>query len=714
MKQLTNSVIPLTFLDEYDDPVLSMNTVQTKQGLGFMLKNAILLCSLMMLWFFSDAALAEAKQANNASDIELETSFSSLWLESQDGSKKIASEALSTEINMSVSGPILRAIVKQTFHNPTQVWLEGTYTFPLPEQATVDQLRMVIGERVVVGEIKEKHAAKKTYEIARSKGQRTSLLNHHRTNIFTSSVANIGPNESITVEFEYQQIVDFRDHQYTLRFPMVSTPQYTPPRTRLEKDFVKPVNIVRSASDKLGNPVSIHLDLKPGFPIDNPSSTSHPISVKPINDTHYKVDLKGTSALSNRDFVLSWQIKPFSKPMVSILREDIKGESYGFMMIMPPQIPLDTVKRTPRELIWVLDVSGSMQGESIEQARSAMLKALSALNPEDSFNIICFNTRAWKLFPHSRIGTEDNLNLAREKILNLEANGGTDMRPALSLALNQRKHSEQLRQVIFVTDGAVSNEEELLNFIQTELNNTRLFTIGIGSAPNSYFMRQAALAGRGSFTYISQPSEVSLKIDQLLRKIKSPALTDLGFDINNPMASVLPTTLPDVYRGEPVYVSFKAEHFPSYAELTGTLNGTPSNLKLPLDNTFQHKGVAVEWARRKLSELSDSYQKANNEMKKNLKLETLDIALAHHQVSRFTSLVAVDQFQARAGGLLKHQKIPANVPKGWVNHQTRSSQGIRLAQTATDLPFNLWLGSSLLTFSCLLFTVYCLYMRRTT
>lgn len=711
MKPLDTPAIPLTFLNEYEHTILSMHAIQTKQGLRFMLKNTIILCCLILLWFFSDAVLAEAK---HSTETENETSFSSLWLVNHDGSEKIASEVLSTTIDMSVAGPILRAKVKQTFRNLSQTWLEGTYTFPLPEQATVDQLRMVIGERIVEGQIKEKQAAKKAYLTARAKGQRSSLLNHHRTNIFTTSVANIGPNESISIEFEYQQILDFRDQHYTLRFPMVSTPQYTPPTSRHKKDLIEPINITRPVSAKPGNPVSINLDLKPGFPIEDPQSISHPVSVNKINATHYRVVLNGSAELSNRDFIVSWALKPSSKPTVSILREDIGEESFGFMMVMPPQSSRDNFVHTPRELIWVLDVSGSMQGESIEQARSAMLKALSALKPEDNFNIICFNTHAWKLFPHSRIGTKDNLNLAREKILKLEANGGTDMRPALNLALNKSQSIEQLRQVIFVTDGAVTNDTELLSLIHAELGDTRLFTIGIGSAPNSYFMRKAALAGRGSFTYISQPSEVSIKIDQLLRKLESPALTNLGFDINNPMASVLPATLPDVYRGEPVYISFKAKHFPHYAVLTGTLNGKPSTLKLPLNNALQHKGVAVEWARRKLSELVDNYQKADDEQKSTLKEEALDIALRHHQISRFTSLVAVDKFEERAGGLLKHQKIPANAPKGWVNKQARASQGIRLAQTATNLPFNLWLGLCLLSLSCLLFVMRFFYMRRAT
>lgn len=697
MKQIMH---PLILTEERT--IQPMQAIREQLMIRQILKDLVLVTGLVLLWLFSDALLANEAFAQTAEASD--NSYSALWLANQDGSENYPAEVLSTSIAMSVSGPILRATVKQSFRNASQSWLEGIYTFPLPEQAAVDQLRMRVGDRVIDGQIQEKQLAKRNYEAARANGQRASLLNHHRTNTFTTSVANIGPEEEITVEFEYQQVLDFRDHHYNLRFPMVSTPQYTPERTRLEQDFVEPVNLIRAPGTQPGNPLEISIDLKPGFPIELPTSISHPVSVTAIAEDHYRIKQNGSAALSNRDFNLSWKLKPSSKPMVSILREEVAGESYGLMVVMPPQVDQAFAEMQPtpvRELIWVLDVSGSMRGESIEQARSAILKALSRLRPEDYFNIIYFNTRAWQIFPDSRAGNRDNLNLAREKVLQLEADGGTDMRPALRLALNSNVENERLRQVIFVTDGAVSNEAELFTEIQNNLGESRLFTVGIGSAPNSYFMRKAALAGRGSFTYISQPQEINRKIDQLLRKLEAPALTDLGFNINDPTASVLPQALPDLYLGEPLYIAFKAGHFPKYAELTGTLNGMPSSLRVPLQESVQHKGVAVEWARQKIAELVDRHQQASNENKPSLREQTLEIAMAHHQVSQFTSLIAVDQAPVRAGGELNAQRIPANAPKGWVSNASSSGQGIRLAQAATDNRWHLLLGSVLLSLALL-------------
>ena len=667
---------------------------------------------VLVLWLISESVLAETEVKDGVRNTT--ASYSSLWLKIHEDTEKenphsqtntYAATTLSTDISMKVSGPILRAKVRQTFTNPSQFWAEGIYTFPLPVQAAVDRLRMFVGERVIEGHIFEKQAAKSIYKQARDAGKRTSLLSHHRSNVFTTAVANIGPGEHITVEFEYQQVLDFKEDRYLLRFPMVNTPKYTPARTRLDSNFVAPVSLTRTAEEPPGNPVSISLDIKSGFPLASVESSSHTVKTEQLSETHYKILLAGDAQLSNRDFLLTWQLKLSSEPMVSVLQEDAGGESYGLLMLMPPQ---GDVKITlPRELIFVLDVSGSMQGESIEQARSSVLKAISSLNSEDRFNIIFFNTNAWKLFPNSQFAETDKLNAARQKILGEQANGGTDMRPALRMALRINEDVERLRQVIFITDGAVSNEAELFSEINQHLGDSRLFTVGIGSAPNSYFMRKAARAGRGMFTYVSQPSEVGHKINRLLRQLAAPALTDIEFDLHGVPASVLPKPLPDLYLGEPVYIAFKlgsdAYSMPNFASLNGNLGGVASQVSVSLQGTEKHEGVAVEWARRKINALLEKHKEQGKAQKKDIQSEIVALALAHHQVSKFTSLVAVDVTPERAGGLLHSMRIPTNRPKGWGGTKVSAAPSVRLAQTATDAQYRLLLGVvCLLSALCLL------------
>ena len=730
-----------------DAEEIANNLIETlpKTEAGISVTDLGVLVLLFVTWFMSESVLARV-DAEVVAGVEprvgvehesTEKPYSSLWLRSigaaDHETSTYAANTLETTIDMTVSGPILRAKVRQKFRNTTQFWSEGIYTFPLPEQAAVDRLRMVVGERVIEGQIHEKQSAQRIYQKARNTGKKTSLLSHHRSNIFTTSIANISPGEEVIVEFEYQQLLDFKDNRYALRFPMVSTPQYTPARTRLDTEFIAPLNVIRSAQEAPGNPVTITVDLKAGFPIETLTSTSHTFKKDKLSEAHYKVSLAGRAQDSNRDFVLSWKLKPSAEPMVRVLREDVEGESYGLLMLMPPQLSggppnsegshneeneneeneneensSEERDRINRELILVLDVSGSMQGESIEQARSAMLKAVSQLRPEDHFNIIYFNTRSWQLFPQSLPAQESNLNFARRSILDQSADGGTDMRPALQMGLNVARGSERLRQVIFITDGAVSNETDLFSEIKAHLGDSRLFTVGIGSAPNSYFMRKAALAGRGTFTYVSQAKDVSHKMNSLFRKLASPALTDLGFDINDPSASVLPQPLPDLYLGEPVYVAFKSRNFPKFAELSGKLDGVPSSLRVSLQNPLRHDGVAVEWARRKITALQETYREASvgdysslssKARKQKIRNEIVDLAIFHHQVSKFTSLVTVDidpEVSVRAGGLLKSHRTPANRPKGWVGASSSANKGIRLAQTATDARYRLLMGFMLL------------------
>ena len=562
---------------------------------------------------------------------------------------------------------------------------------------------MHIGERVIEGQIHEKKTAQKVFDQARKEGKRSTLLKLHRANMFTTAVTNIGPGEDIVVEFSYQQVLDYRIPGYSLRFPMVSTPTFTPPKSQQGATHVLPVNDYRQPNDVPGNPVSITIDLNSGFPIDSVSSNSHRIKSDKLSETQYRIALDGLAEQSNRDFQLRWDLQPSPEPMVRVLREDQNNSSYGLLMVMPPQPLANTAQQQgrDRELVLVLDVSGSMQGESIRQARSAALQAISQLTINDSFNLIFFNNRSWRLFPAAAPANAKNIRLARSALINQQADSGTEMFPALEMALQVAPRSERFRQVVFVTDGAVSNETRLFSLIRNRLGNSRLFTVGIGSAPNSYFMRKAAQAGRGTFTYVSRPNEVDKKINALMQSLNSPVLTDLQLSMKAENLDILPAPLPDVYLGEPVYAYFKADRFPEQAELRGNLDSVPSWLSLPLEEPQQFDGIAVAWARQKIAGLLDDYHHMVNQPNDSLAQESLRdeitaLALDHHQVTQFTSLVAVDVTPARNEAPLAKQRVPANLPKGW------KEQGIALAQTATPMTANLYLALLLLSLALIL------------
>lgn len=640
---------------------------------------------LFVLWSLADSVLAGVEPTSLEGQHSAAPAYRSLWLKTPDGNEVRDTLSLSTDISMNISGPILRATVKQRFRNPTTQWLEGVYSYPLPEQAAVDQLRMHVGERVIEGQIHEHNKAQKIFDKARKAGKRSTMLKLDRVNRFTTQVTNIGPGEDIVVEFSYQQVLDYRVPGYALRFPIVSTPSYTPPPSQRGPNHVMPVNAYRQEGSLPGNPVSIDINLNAGFPIESVRSASHRVKTDKLSDTHYRIVLDGSAAASNKDFLLRWDLKPSSEPMVRILRQDVQGESYGLLMVMPQQSENVGIDRSRRELIMVQDVSGSMQGESIRQARSALLQTISQLNENDFFNLIFFNNQSWKLFPDAVRASHNNIRLARSALINQQADGGTEIFPALELALQSTAKSERLRQIVFVTDGAVSNEDNLFSLIRSKLGESRLFTVGVGSAPNSYFMRNAAQIGRGTFTYVSRPNQVGRKIGALMQSLNSPALTDLTLTLDAQNLNVLPDPLPDVYAGEPIYAYFKADRFPSQAELRGNIASVPSWLSVPLDEAEQFEGVAVAWAREKLAGLLDRYryeakQSDNLPTQESLRDEITSLALKHHQVSRFTSLVAVDVTPARTEEAISKRRLPANLPKGWKGHER-----IRLAKTATPM-----------------------------
>lgn len=689
---------------------------------------------IILFWSMAESVLA----APETSQSELmDNAHISLWLHTEDdhGLHRYAALTLNTEVSLEISGPIVRAKVKQTFKNPKQSWAEGIYSFPLPENVAVDSLEMRIGEQIIKGVVQEKVQAQRRYEHAKQNGQRASLLKQQRGNVFTTAVANIAPDDVIEVVFEYQQFLDFRDGTYALRFPMVSTPSYTPVSVlnpSLSSSLSANLNSIRSEHEAPGNPVEFNIELDAGAPIFSPQSSSHGLNINKLSERRYHIEVEGNAALSNRDFLLSWQLKPSDEPLVTVLKEEAEGEQYGLLMLVPPTLH-EQYPSNPRELIFVLDVSGSMEGESIIQAKAAVSKSIHQLSDHDSFNLIWFNNQARQLFQSSQPATRRFIDKALRKLDRLDANGGTEMLPAIQRALkhfdqtspdqarSDQTHSYQkqqpprtqtLRQVVFITDGAVTNEDQLFTEIEQHLGPSRLFTVGIGSAPNSYFMRNAARAGRGTFTYISRPDEVEGKMNQLLKQLSNPAMTDLTLDFQGNTAQVLPDPLPDLYLGEPVYAVFRGATFPDDLSLSGNLNGEASWLNIDLSKAQNGTGIAKEWARRKIDQLLEQHRRAQIETERDsLKHAVIELAKQHSQVSPFTSLVAIDVTPVRAGGELTSEQIRANRPKGWQGASQGSHQntsGIRLAQTASGAPWHLMMGLYLLLGLCLLLGLFLL------
>ena len=583
--------------------------------------------------------------------------------------------ALDTQVSMDVSGLLNRVTVKQVFINDSDQWVNGRYLFPLPENAAVDSMQLRIGDKVIAGQIQPKKQALQTFENAKKQGKQASLLQQQRRNLFTSDVANLGPHEQLVVEISYQQKVEYRDGLFSLRFPLAITPRYNPQadRTTEQPLLAMPSSANTATSAKHVRPaldVKMQVNIDAGFELTSLDSLYHPIKQSNVGN-HYSVNFAGKQ-IADRDFVLQWQANVGAVPKAATFYQtgkthladnsDERSETaqrqpnpvdnnmYSLVMLMPPSVEVSEQHLIARELILVIDTSGSMSGQSITQAKQALQFALAGLRDIDSFNIIEFNSDVTMLSATPLSANSRNIGKANRFIQSLDADGGTEMRSALQTALvdsvqqdsdQTDAHSEMLRQVIFMTDGAVGNEHELYQLINDQLGDSRLFTVGIGSAPNSDFMRRAATMGRGTFTYIGKESEVQQKIEQLLNKIEQPVLTNIGlYYLDGSVPDYWPTTISDLYQNEPLWVSIKsASHQQQPIIVSGSINGQYWQQQLDFEENQAAKGIDLLWANAQITSL-ELYKDNASRDRVNKQVEAL--GLLYHLVTSQTSLVAVD------------------------------------------------------------------------
>ncbi len=599
-----------------------------------------------------------------------------LLFETTDGYR--SAPRLATDVEITVTGLIARTRVSQRFSNPTKDWVEGVYVFPLPERSAVDSLEMRVGERLIKGRVEERARAKATYEKAKTEGRKASLVEQERPNLFTTSIANLGPGEEVEVTLTYQEDVHYEGGRFELRFPLVVAPRFIPGEARVEgfagtgwsantnrvPDAARITPPVAPPSADHRHPVRIHARLDAGFALEQIESSSHPIRVSAGPDHVYEVRLDDRSVPANADFLLEWQPIVGASPAAALFHERWQGEDYALLMVLPPTPGAAKGRLVSREIIIVIDTSGSMGGESIEEARRAVDFALGTLRPEDAFNVIRFDSSCQSLFESSRPATAAAVAEARGWVQKLEAGGGTEMLPALEAALEPGRESRAVRQVIFVTDGAVGNESALFGVIGRKLDRSRLYTVGIGSAPNSHFMTKAAEAGRGTFTYIGRPDEVGDKMAALFGKLESPVLHDLSLEWDVAGVESWPARIPDVYVGEPVVVAARLPEGTRRARFRGLREGEQIQIELPFEGGSEHAGVARLWARRKVASLMDSLQ--DGESIDRVSVDVAALGVKHQIVTRWSSLVAVDVTPTAPVDLpLSTRAVPSLLPKGW-------------------------------------------------
>ncbi|HJM82661.1 MAG TPA: marine proteobacterial sortase target protein [Nitrospinota bacterium] len=619
--------------------------------------------------------------------------------------QRIEAPALKTDIHISVAGLLLRATIRQSFVNESDEWMEGKYIFPLPSEAAVDHMRLQVGPRIVEGVIAEKKVATAIYKQAKKSGRKTGLVTQQRPNIFTTSVANIPPGEKITIELEYQTQISVNSGVHSFRLPLVVPPRYVPSMTEnntkkvadlggLDPEFVidSAINprVLKSEETKT-NPVKLVVSLKPGFVVSRITSKYHPINVSSVNGSNtYLVDLTRGSIKANRDFSLEWMAQRSALPVATTYFEKKDEAFHSMIMVTPPHMDFKH-EQSPREVIFVLDVSGSMYGMSFDQAKGALKLALERLTAKDTFNVIAFNDTPRGMFGHPKAASKNNLKVASLFVDSLVAEGGTEAMPAIRFALAQRgKSREKLSQIIFLTDGAVGNEAAIYKTIKEKIGDSRMFMIGIGSAPNGAFMKKAARQGKGTFTFIGKVGEVKKQMITLFKKLESVVLRDIRLSF--PESFDVPpflTPIKDLYYGEPLLLAVKSKEKLKTLNIKGSIGSKEWSKTLTAFDAQQATGVAVYWARTKIAALMDDYRLTHiQETKDHLRKNIIDIATSYHIISPFTSMVAVEKTPSRPMfKQLVSRPIKVHLPQGW-----NYTKVFGASQGATSGPMNLFIG----------------------
>ncbi|MBD3868927.1 MAG: VWA domain-containing protein [Acidobacteria bacterium] len=548
----------------------------------------------------------------------------------------------SSEVELQVTGMLVHGKTTQTFVNTTDRVIEAVYRFPLPERATIHAMEMRIGSRRIVSVVREKEEANRIYQTAKAEGNKAAKVEQDRPNLFTTSAANINPGETVVVVLEYLQELEWEDGRFRLVYPLTFTPRFG------DAVSVESNRAVREGWTAPDVKLTVRLDS--GLPLDEVDSRSHVISSR-WEGSNLVVESPGDGLAADRDFILEWSPAAADLPGMASFVEPRDDGRYAMFMVVPPAVGSSEAGGMPTDTLFILDISSSMQGPSIAAARRSLQTFLRSLNGGDRFRILLFNNDThWlvreRLYADGPI-VEEICGIVRR----LEATGGTDIAGALAegLAVISGNEDEAHRRIVFLTDGAVSNEDQLFRQITSSLGAVRLHVLGIGAAPNRYLMRKIAGFGRGVCSFIPDSSDVEPRIQRFLERLTRPVMADLKLEWPGCQVEAYPSRLPDLYQGQPMFISAKLPDSCDPGVVPG-LRGRllEGEIEIPaVEGEGPATGVGTRWARARIDQLMDS--RFEGVAEDQVRSQVIDVALGFGLVTRYTSMVAVEEFASSEG-----------------------------------------------------------------
>ena len=674
------------------------DVVPSRSGMSYLVPPQTMPALQEELWVIQKRPAAE--QARDAQPRD-DQSTGSGSLVTPRGDQFIPVPLKHTDVKANVVGHIGTVDVTQQFHNPYDGKIEAVYVFPLPHNAAVTEFVMTVGERRIRGIIREREEAKQIYEQAKSQGHVASLLEQDRPNIFTQKVANIEPGKRIDVSVRYFHTLGYTDGWYEWVFPMVVGPRFNPPGMsdgigaaargkRGASGQQKEVQYLRPG-ERSGHDVALAVTVDAMVPMEAVESRTHKVTQRRTSPQRVEVTLDESDRIPNRDFVLRWKVAGEGVKSGLVVARGKHGSNYFAMTIVPPA-DMKRLPRSPVEMVFTLDVSGSMDGRPIEQAKSATRWALRHLRPDDTLQVVRFAGGAEQMAERPVPATPENVRRAMQYIEGSGAGGGTMMLEGLRKALGAPADESRQRYVVFLTDGYIGNEAEILGALQRMLGDARVFAMGIGPSTNRYLLEHMAKLGRGAVAYLDLKQNAEDVMAEYFGAISHPALTDLALDFGGAEAAgVFPQRLPDLFVGRPVTVVGRIKgEAPKAVKITGKVRGEAQALEVAISEadpggeaeaasdrrsgTLQRADFAAAeaalpsvWARMKIADLGD--QLARQPEDSDAVAQVRRVALEYGLMSAYTAFVAVDSLTRTAGEHGTTVATPVPVPEG-VRYET--------------------------------------------
>ena len=572
-----------------------------------------------------------------------------------------------TDVKSDIAGQMARVVVTQHFSNSSESPIEALYTFPLPHDAAVDGMIFRIGERTIKGEIKKREEAAQIYQQAKANGQNAALLDQERPNIFSQRVANVMPGQQIEVEISFTQPITYRAGRYEWEFPTVVGPRYVTAQTPDAEKITPPIT---PQNTKAGHDLTMQVHLTSPVALGEITSALHPITVDKSGDNQADIALQEGATLPNRDFVLRFAPRDNALQTGLVTRSDGKGGGWFQLTVQPPaQAAPSQIAR--KEMVFVIDQTGSQSGAPIEKAKETMRYCIENLNAGDTFQLLGFNTDVYPCFPKPVEATPANIAKAKAWLAPLSGGGGTDILRATDYALKIPADPDRPRIVCFMTDGYVGNEADITKYIRDKGQSVRMFPFGVGNGVNRFLIDSMAREGRGVPEYALLNEDGKKLAQRFYKRVANPVLLDVKPNWQGlPVAEVYPKRVPDVFESGPVVLTGRFTR-PVAGELIvkGRAQGKEWSQRVPVDfsRADQQSGAGLPsaWARQKIEDLTNtSPTSVSGETADDLRAQITDVALDYHLMSQYTSFVAVEPTVVNVGGQQKTVEVPVEMADG--------------------------------------------------